>query len=97
MRWLLSGLWQAPGWLPALSPRNRAPLHAGRILIGVMVIIFTFQTSVVPTNITLIMLGVFGGLFVVPLNALLQKRGKETVGAGNAIAVQNMGKTVRCC
>ncbi|EPL8094132.1 lysophospholipid transporter LplT [Morganella morganii] len=62
------------------------------ILIGVMVIIFTFQTSVVPTNITLIMLGVFGGLFVVPLNALLQKRGKETVGAGNAIAVQNMGE-----
>ena len=62
------------------------------ILIGVMVIIFTFQTSVIPANITLILLGVFGGLFVVPLNALLQKRGKETVGAGNAIAVQNMGE-----
>ncbi|MEG0279994.1 MAG: lysophospholipid transporter LplT [Morganella sp. (in: enterobacteria)] len=62
------------------------------ILIGVMVIIFTFQTSVVPTNITLVLLGVFGGLFVVPLNALLQKRGKETVGAGNAIAVQNLGE-----
>lgn len=62
------------------------------ILIGVMVIVFTFQTSVVPTNITLVLLGVFGGLFVVPLNALLQKRGKETVGAGNAIAVQNLGE-----
>lgn len=62
------------------------------ILIGVMVIIFTFQTSVIPANITLILLGVFGGLFVVPLNALLQKRSKETVGAGNAIAVQNMGE-----
>ncbi|WP_413492446.1 lysophospholipid transporter LplT [Morganella psychrotolerans] len=62
------------------------------ILIGVMVIVFTFQTSLVPTNITLILLGVFGGLFVVPLNALLQKRGKETVGAGNAIAVQNLGE-----
>ncbi len=62
------------------------------ILIGAMVIIFTFQTSVVPTNITLVLLGVFGGLFVVPLNALLQKRGKETVGAGNAIAVQNLGE-----
>lgn len=62
------------------------------ILIGVMVIIFAFQTSLVPTNITLVLLGVFGGLFVVPLNALLQKRGKETVGAGNAIAVQNLGE-----
>lgn len=97
MRWLLSGLWQARAGCPLYHHGNRAPLHAGRDLIGVMVIIFTFQTSVVPTNITLIMLGVFGGLFVVPLNALLQKRGKETVGAGNAIAVQNMGKTVRCC
>lgn len=62
------------------------------ILIGGMVIIFAFQTSVVPAGITLILLGVFGGLFLVPLNALLQKRGKETVGAGNAIAVQNLGE-----
>ena len=30
-----------------------------------------------------------GGFFVVPLNALLQERGKHSVGAGNAIAVQN--------
>ena len=37
-------------------------------------------------------LGIFGGLFVVPLNALLQEKGKETVGAGNAIAVQNLGE-----
>ena len=29
---------------------------------------------------------------MVPLNALLQEKGKETVGAGNAIAVQNLGE-----
>ncbi|MDF3007240.1 MAG: lysophospholipid transporter LplT, partial [Enterobacter kobei] len=33
-----------------------------------------------------------GGFFVVPLNALLQERGKRSVGAGNAIAVQNLGE-----
>lgn len=27
-----------------------------------------------------------------PLNALLQERGKHSVGAGNAIAVQNLGE-----
>ena len=32
------------------------------------------------------------GFFVVPLNALLQERGKHSVGAGNAIAVQNLGE-----
>ncbi|KAF0778819.1 membrane protein, partial [Salmonella enterica subsp. enterica serovar Worthington str. BCH-5715] len=35
---------------------------------------------------------VTGRIFVVPLNALLQERGKKSVGAGNAIAVQNLGE-----
>jgi hypothetical protein len=35
-----------------------------------------------------------GGFFVVPLNALLQEQGKQTVGAGNAIAVQNLVKNL---
>jgi LPLT family lysophospholipid transporter-like MFS transporter len=34
----------------------------------------------------------FGGFFVVPLNALLQERGHESVGAGNAIAIQNLAE-----
>ncbi|PLL15522.1 MFS transporter, partial [Klebsiella michiganensis] len=42
----------------------------------------------------LLLLGAFGGFFIVPLNALLQERGKHTVGAGNAIAVQNLGENV---
>ncbi len=29
---------------------------------------------------------------MVPLNALLRERGKKSVGAGNAIAVQNLGE-----
>ena len=29
---------------------------------------------------------------MVPLNALLQERGRHSVGAGNAIAVQNLGE-----
>ncbi|MEZ0331820.1 MAG: MFS transporter, partial [Methylophilaceae bacterium] len=37
----------------------------------------------------LILTGACGGFYVVPLNALLQERGHETVGAGHAIAVQN--------
>jgi len=36
------------------------------------------------------LIGACGGFFVVPLNALLQERGRETVGSGNAIAVQNL-------
>lgn len=62
------------------------------IVIGVMVILLALQTKLMPSYAILAVLGIFGGLFVVPLNALLQEKGKETVGAGNAIAVQNLGE-----
>ena len=64
------------------------------ILIGVAVIFFTLQHALLPAFGLLLLLGVFGGFFIVPLNALLQERGKHTVGAGNAIAVQNLGENV---
>jgi LPLT family lysophospholipid transporter-like MFS transporter len=64
------------------------------ILIGVAVIFFAVQQALLPAFALLLLLGVFGGFFIVPLNALLQERGKHTVGAGNAIAVQNLGENV---
>ncbi|EPH0090468.1 lysophospholipid transporter LplT [Pluralibacter gergoviae] len=62
------------------------------ILLGVVVIIFALQHALLPAYALLFLLGVCGGFFVVPLNALLQERGKRSVGAGNAIAVQNLGE-----
>lgn len=62
------------------------------ILIGVGVLIFALQHSLLPSYALLVLIGLLGGFFVVPLNALLQERGKHTVGAGNAIAVQNLGE-----
>jgi MFS transporter, LPLT family, lysophospholipid transporter len=66
-------------------------LPAG-VLIGVAVAIFSLQHSMPMAYLLLIIIGVLGGFFVVPLNALLQERGKHSVGAGNAIAVQNLGE-----
>lgn len=60
------------------------------VLMGIVVICFTLQESINTSYILLIVIGVLGGFFVVPLNALLQDGGKRTVGAGNAIAVQNL-------
>ncbi|MEB5961602.1 lysophospholipid transporter LplT [Enterobacter sichuanensis] len=64
------------------------------ILIGVVVLIFSLQHALLPAYALLILIGILGGFFVVPLNALLQVRGKQTVGAGNAIAVQNLGENL---
>ncbi|HAE0526946.1 TPA: lysophospholipid transporter LplT [Salmonella enterica] len=62
------------------------------ILIGVVVAIFSLQHALLPAYAFLLLIGMLGGFFVVPLNALLQERGKKSVGAGNAIAVQNLGE-----
>ncbi|WP_034946806.1 lysophospholipid transporter LplT [Erwinia oleae] len=62
------------------------------VLIGIAVAFFALQHSPVGAYGLLIVIGMLGGFFVVPLNALLQMRGKESVGAGNAIAVQNLGE-----
>jgi len=62
------------------------------VLIGVMVVVFALQHALMNAYLVLMLIGALGGFFVVPLNALLQARGKESVGSGNAIAVQNLGE-----
>lgn len=59
------------------------------MLIGVMLSIMTFSTTFNSMAVILIGLGIFGGLYVVPLNALLQSEGKSSTGSGQAIAIQN--------
>lgn len=62
------------------------------ILLGIGVMVFAGQQSLLPALLLLTGIGLCGGFFVVPLNALLQEKGKATVGAGHAIAVQNLGE-----
>lgn len=73
--------------LVTLNSVNRA-LPAG-IAIGLLIVVFAHVTSMPSAVVMLILIGACGGFYVVPLNALLQERGHETVGAGHAIAVQN--------
>ncbi|MFP9230378.1 lysophospholipid transporter LplT [Pectobacterium cacticida] len=80
----------AAGRLVTLDSVRRC-LPAG-FLIGVVVVIFTLQHNLISAYCLLVLLGALGGFFIVPLNALLQERGKASVGAGNAIAVQNLGE-----
>lgn len=75
-------------WLINLNNVNRALM--GGLLLGPFVIILAFSHDMVTTVLLLTVIGVCGGVFVVPLNALLQERGHESVGAGHALAVQNL-------
>jgi LPLT family lysophospholipid transporter-like MFS transporter len=73
-----------------LQTVNRALI--GGVLLGVGVWIFAHATHLYVAIGLLVLIGACGGFFVVPLNALLQERGHETVGAGHAIAVQNFSE-----
>ncbi len=76
------------GLLIRLENVNRALI--GGLLLGPLVLLFAQQTTLIPTALLLAAIGTAGGLFVVPLNALLQERGHHSVGAGHALAVQNL-------
>lgn len=62
----------------------------GGVLLGPLVILFAQQTTLLPAALLLAAIGTAGGFFVVPLNALLQERGHLSIGAGRALAVQNL-------
>jgi LPLT family lysophospholipid transporter-like MFS transporter len=75
-----------------LNNINRV-LPAG-LLIGILIMLFAHSSHLYATIALLMLIGVSGGFYVVPLNALLQERGHETVGAGNAVAVQNFFENI---
>jgi len=62
------------------------------ICMGLLVIVMNFITNVWVAAPFLILLGGIGGFLVVPMNALLQHRGHNLMGAGRSIAVQNFNE-----
>jgi MFS transporter, LPLT family, lysophospholipid transporter len=62
------------------------------IAMGVLVIAMNFIHNVWVAAPFLILLGGLGGFLVVPMNALLQHRGHNLMGAGRSIAVQNFNE-----
>jgi LPLT family lysophospholipid transporter-like MFS transporter len=62
------------------------------IAMGVLVICMNFIGNVWVAAPFLILLGALGGYLVVPMNALLQHRGHNLMGAGRSIAVQNFNE-----
>ncbi|MBL8379194.1 MAG: lysophospholipid transporter LplT [Burkholderiales bacterium] len=71
---------QAPGVIPLA------------VTMGVLVILLIFINNVWVAAPFLILLGLIGGYLVVPMNALLQHRGHNLMGAGRSIAVQNFNE-----
>ena len=71
--------------------------HAPRVIplgiaMGLLIILMNYISNVWVAAPFLILLGGLGGFLVVPMNALLQHRGHNLMGAGRSIAVQNFNE-----
>jgi MFS family permease len=76
-------------WMKLDRATGVIPLGIG---MGLLVILMNFIGNVWVAAPFLILLGAIGGYLVVPMNALLQHRGHNLMGAGRSIAVQNFNE-----
>jgi MFS transporter, LPLT family, lysophospholipid transporter len=84
----------------AIAASVRIPLHHSvrvipmGIAMGVMVMAMVVVHSVWLAVPLMVLIGAMAGFFVVPMNALLQHRGHNLMGAGRSIAVQNFNENL---
>jgi len=76
--------------VPRLIPiahLRRARLAA--YAMGVSILLFSLASDWWPARAVLVVIGVCGGMFLVPINAALQDIGHRTIGSGRAVALQS--------
>jgi len=76
--------------VPRLIPiahLRRARLAA--YAMGVSILLFSLASDAAPARAVLVLIGLCGGMFLVPINAALQDIGRRTIGSGRAVALQS--------
>jgi len=56
---------------------------------GIVIVLLAGLENIWAARAALLLAGICGGLFVVPINAALQEIGHKTIGSGGAVAIQN--------
>jgi LPLT family lysophospholipid transporter-like MFS transporter len=84
----------------AVAASVRIPLHHSvkvlpvGIAMGIVVLVMVAVRNVWIAVPLMVLVGGLAGFFVVPMNALLQHRGHNLMGAGRSIAVQNFNENL---
>jgi LPLT family lysophospholipid transporter-like MFS transporter len=86
---VIVGAWLAGRWVP-LAHATRV-LWVGVVLGIAMPLLIAIETLPLAV-LTMLLVGMLSGFFVVPMNALLQHRGVQLLTAGRSIAVQNFNE-----
>lgn len=76
--------------VPRLIPLDRVRrTRFSAYLMGTLFLVLATVHDTATARLVLLVIGVCGGIFVVPLNAAIQAIGHGTIGSGSAVAVQN--------
>jgi MFS transporter, LPLT family, lysophospholipid transporter len=75
-----------PGLIP-MEHLRRARIPA--YLMAIFIILLSLTNSLWPARLALFIVGIMGGMFIVPINAVLQNLGQQSIGSGSAVALQN--------
>jgi MFS transporter, LPLT family, lysophospholipid transporter len=87
---LAIGIIAGSGIVPFIIPlehlrRARIPAY----IMAVFICSLSFTDSLFPARCVLFIIGMMGGMFIVPINAALQDLGQQSIGSGSAVALQN--------
>ncbi len=80
-----------PGLIP-IERLRRARMAA--YVMGTLIFALSYIDNLWGTRLTLLAIGIAGGMFVVPVNAALQEIGHQTIGSGGAVAIQSFFENV---
>ncbi|MFD0696084.1 lysophospholipid transporter LplT [Paenibacillus sp. GCM10027628] len=83
---IMIGALMTPKLVPARKYYNS---YVFGIIMIVSILLFTVISNLYLTIGLLLLVGFSGGVFIVPMNSVLQDKGQGMVGAGKTIAVQN--------
>jgi len=83
---VILGAWAASWSISLVAAPKVLPLG---IILGIILSLMTYVVDITMAVITTACIGFIGGMFAVPMNALLQNRGIQLLTAGRSISVQN--------
>jgi len=79
-------------YLTTVGRFYKSYLYGFLMMLVILVSVFSFHIYI--TVIELFIIGVLGSIFLIPMNAVLQLEGKDRVGSGKTIAIQNFSENL---
>ncbi|WP_232697139.1 lysophospholipid transporter LplT [Brevibacillus daliensis] len=84
---IIAGAYLAPKLIP-LRTFTKAIMYG--FLMMICIFIFPMIHNTIIAIVLLLAVGFMGGVFIVPMNTMIQEQGRKMIGAGKTIAVQNL-------